>query len=208
MALTGPALVQLTAKSLRLPVSTVRNFDRKLMEAGLRSKRGHGRGGALMTPRDAAMLLLGLAASDEVNQVVDCVLVACDLPILRKAEVGHERFTKDQEIDEIARLLNCDRAAIETLGSALANAMACLARGPSSLQVTLEVDSVGGRPLGAELFFTDDATDRLTLLKFRATGTVNQYLQSALRVVRFIPGSAISHIVGQVSPSSGSEGEI
>ena len=36
------------------------------MEPGLRTKKGHGRGLAIMTPTDAATLLIALAASDEI----------------------------------------------------------------------------------------------------------------------------------------------
>ena len=73
MPLTPADLVAIVAADLGLPVTTVRNYDRKLMEAGLRTKKGHGRGSALMGPKDAAVLLAAIASSDEIAQAPECV---------------------------------------------------------------------------------------------------------------------------------------
>src|SRR5262249_18355303 len=73
MALTPAELVAIGAPHLGLPVMTVKNYDRRLMEAGLRTKKGHGRGSALMGPKDAAVLLAAIASSDEISQAPECV---------------------------------------------------------------------------------------------------------------------------------------
>src|SRR5258708_29518275 len=69
-----------------MPVNTVKNYDRQLMEAGLRSKKGHGRGSAIMTPRDAGMLLVAIASSEEIGRSVECVSKARKLPLDSRAD--------------------------------------------------------------------------------------------------------------------------
>ena len=65
MPLTPADLAGVVAEALGLPLTTVKNYDRKLMEAGLRTKKGHGRGSALMGPKDAAKAV-GLLAPKRV----------------------------------------------------------------------------------------------------------------------------------------------
>jgi hypothetical protein len=67
MALTPQGLVETVALHLGVPESRVKNYDRQLMEAGLRTKKGRGRGSAIMTMKDAAMLIIAIASTDEVS---------------------------------------------------------------------------------------------------------------------------------------------
>src|SRR4051794_23436602 len=92
MPITPQDLVAATAELLNLPVNTVKNYDRQLMEAGLRTKKGHGRGSAIMTFRDAAMLLVAIAASDEIGRTAEFTSMARKLPIVRDDEEGTEIF--------------------------------------------------------------------------------------------------------------------
>jgi hypothetical protein len=203
MALTPPALVDMTANILKLPVSTVRNFDRKLMEAGLRTKKGHGRGSAIMTPSDAGTLLLALAASDEVSRVVECVVSARELPILCRSEVEKERYATEQQIIEIAHIIGCEPTVFSRFGSAIDSIMSYLARNLVHEHLfTFHVDSVGGSPLAAQLFITHTITDSFRSFNFRKQGTADQYLANALRVVRCVPGAVVSHISAQMGFSS------
>jgi hypothetical protein len=203
MALTPPALVEMTADILKLPVSTVRNFDRKLMEAGLRTKKGHGRGSAIMTPSDAGTLLLALAASDEVSRVVGCVVSARELPILCSSEVAQRGCAAEQEIIEIAHMIGCEPIVFATFGSAIDSIMGYLARNSVHEHLfTFHVDSVGGSPLAAQLFITHTITDSIRSFNFRKEGAADQYLSSALRVVRCVPGTVVSYISAQMGLSS------
>jgi hypothetical protein len=203
MALTPQALVEITAGILKLPVSTVRNFDRKLMEAGLRTKKGHGRGSAIMTPSDAGTLLLALAASDEISRVVGCVVSARGLPILCTSEVAKEHCSTKEEINELARIIGCEPIVFATFGSAIDSVMGYSARNSDQEHLfTFSVDSVGGSPLAAELYVTHATADSYRSFKFRKQATADQYLANALRVVRFVPGTVVSHIAEQVGLSS------
>src|SRR6476660_797028 len=67
MPITPQDLVSTVATLLDMPVNTVKNYDRQLMEAGLRTKKGHGRGSAIMTMRDDAMLVMAIMSAEEVN---------------------------------------------------------------------------------------------------------------------------------------------
>lgn len=61
---TTAELATATALALDIEPVTVRQYARRLREAGWQSQRGRGRGAATATARDAAVLLLGLAASE------------------------------------------------------------------------------------------------------------------------------------------------
>jgi hypothetical protein len=56
-----------------IPLPTIVDLDRKLVKAGLRTKRGRGLNAAQMTPRDAARLLTALLASGHANVAADAV---------------------------------------------------------------------------------------------------------------------------------------
>jgi hypothetical protein len=90
VSITPQDLVSTVSVLTEVPLSRVRNFDRKLMEAGLRTKKGHGRGSAIMTPADAAILLIAIATSDEISSAPKCALQASKLP----AADGVETFCK------------------------------------------------------------------------------------------------------------------
>jgi hypothetical protein len=80
MSMTPQALVEAVATSLTMPDSRVKNYDRQLMEAGLRTKKGHGRGSAIMTMRDAAMLVIAIMSADEVNHAAVNAAHLSDFP--------------------------------------------------------------------------------------------------------------------------------
>lgn len=60
-------LTKTVADVLGIDPTTVANIYRGLREAGLVTKGGRGRSAAVVSPRDAAMLLLGVCASDSVK---------------------------------------------------------------------------------------------------------------------------------------------
>jgi hypothetical protein len=73
-AMAGPAeLVQTLSAVTGLPLSTVVDIDRRLVQAGLRTKHGRGVNAARMTPLDAARLLAAVLASPQGNAAADAV---------------------------------------------------------------------------------------------------------------------------------------
>ena len=101
----------------RLPVSTVRNVDRQLMEAGLRTKKGRGRGSALMSPSDAATLLIALAASDQLSSVQACVSQTRSLPIFRSPDRGLRTVTHENDFNALVALIGSKQDNFVTFGS-------------------------------------------------------------------------------------------
>jgi hypothetical protein len=204
MALTPQALVEIVAQDLQLPISAVRNSDRRLMEAGLRTKKGHGRGSAIMTPTDAATLLIALAASDEISRVADCVIRARELPIwcvssLASVSTGQKKsFSTDKEVIQVARILRCKSAALATFGSTINALMRYLAHNPLQ-EYLFEFSVVSERfsPLTAELKLTHATTDELRRLEF-CRETVDRFMTDALRVTRSVPGKVLSHIASEI----------
>src|SRR5438034_6566493 len=80
MSITPQVMIETVALHLQMPESRVKNYDRKLMEAGLRTKKGHGRGSALMTMNDAAMLLIAIASTDDVSDAATTAAFLRDFP--------------------------------------------------------------------------------------------------------------------------------
>ena len=66
-------LVSVIADVLDLPYKTVLQYSRHLREAGLLSQKGRGRGAAHVTPRDGAILLLGVTGSTTATHSVSMV---------------------------------------------------------------------------------------------------------------------------------------
>ncbi|HVT26637.1 MAG TPA: hypothetical protein VHE81_01335 [Lacipirellulaceae bacterium] len=71
--MTPGELVKAVAEVLGMPEMNVIYYDRKLVEAGLRSKHGRGRGAAHVTSRDAAHLLTSILGSMQVKDAVATV---------------------------------------------------------------------------------------------------------------------------------------
>ena len=75
---TPGQLVEAMALSLGIPVATVIQFDRQLAENGLRSKSGRGTSAAAVTARDAANLLIAVAASPLAGPTVKEAVRTCE----------------------------------------------------------------------------------------------------------------------------------
>ena len=163
MPLTPADLVAIVAADLGLPVTTVRNYDRKLMEAGLRTKKGHGRGSALMGPKDAAVLLAAIASSDEIAQAPECVRRLYSLPCQAFLSSRFPDITEraTAELSFLRGIIGTDEKALSTFGKALVavvqySGSAPLTRrasGPVEPEYTFgfEVHIAGGLPHFAEL---------------------------------------------------------
>ncbi len=94
---TPGQLVEAMAVSLGIPVATVIQYDRQLAESGLRTKGGRGPSAAAVTPRDAANLLIAIAASPLAGPTVKEAVRTCEaygsLKALERAS-WTERFPK------------------------------------------------------------------------------------------------------------------
>jgi hypothetical protein len=75
---TPRQLVEAMALSLDIPVATVIQYDRQLAENGLRSKSGRGTSAAAVTARDAANLLIAVAASPLAGPTVKEAVRTCE----------------------------------------------------------------------------------------------------------------------------------
>jgi hypothetical protein len=142
MPLTPADLVAIVAEALSLPLTTVKNYDRKLMEAGLRTKKGHGRGSALMGPKDAAVLLAAIASSDEIARVSESVRWLYDMPYTPppdKSDYGISGHSVQDlpggavrtKLSFLSNLIGVDEKAIDTFGAALVAVMEHLVSTPS-----------------------------------------------------------------------------
>lgn len=84
---TPGELVRVVAASLGVPETLVLQADRKLSEAGLRSKGGRGRSSVRITARDAASLLIAIGAGSMAKDTVTTLKDYAGLPrAMRKTE--------------------------------------------------------------------------------------------------------------------------
>ena len=150
MPVTPHLLVSTVASLLHMPVSRVKNFDRKLMEAGLRTKKGHGRGSAVMNYADAAMLLVAIASTDEISLAAKCASETFGLSL------AEFRFQPTRDQSAMSSL--CDRLRGEPrdyarFGNALNAAMRHLVERDYGFDCGFEFEvlTVAGFPMVAKL---------------------------------------------------------
>jgi hypothetical protein len=201
MPLTPRDLVDLVASTLQLPVSMVRNFDRKLMESGLRSKHGRGRSSAIMTPADAAWILLALTSCDELSRVAKSVVEVSALPYWADADLDSVRQKNDaHKFAEIVGKQN----SLPTFGAAVCALVEFLAANPrGERQFGFAVESAGGRPLQAiiSVWWGDEYLS----VRFRHAGLGPTYWDhsSALQVERRISWEALFVIAAKIGSAAG-----
>lgn len=70
---TSGAMIRTLAEAIGLPEASVVVYDRKLLEAGLRSKSGRGRSAAKVTARDAAHLLVAILGTAQLKDAAIAV---------------------------------------------------------------------------------------------------------------------------------------
>jgi hypothetical protein len=202
---TPQELVSSVATVLRLPVSKVRNFDRQLMEAGLRSKKGHGRGSAVMNYADAAMLLAAIASSDEISHAAECVSTARKLPF---ATFSH----KDEDGDDLAKQILRSSILAEigsprdftTFGRAIDSVMKYLVAERRRDFFSIEIVTVSGEPLAAYIIISSrgqiiSSKHSVDRIEFYRRGTEKTFISGGLRVSRTVQGPSISGIAEIIS---------
>jgi hypothetical protein len=141
---TPGQLVEAIAVSLGIPLATVIQHDRQLAESGLRSKRGRGASAAAVTPRDAANLLIAVAASPLAGPTVKEAVRTCEtygsLKVLPRAS-RVDRFSKFG-LPTLAKL---------PAGHSLREALSILIDGIGKGEIFQIPDREG--PLTADFFF-------------------------------------------------------
>jgi hypothetical protein len=192
MPSTPHDLVSRVADLLRMPVSRVKNFDRKLMEAGLRTKKGHGRGSAIMNAGDAAMLLVAIASSDEVG------FAAHSTPFTRKFPLALDRYQPDGSSSAASASL-CDRIGgnpsdYSNFGDAIDAIMNHLVDQDRDYQFAFRVGTAGQLPLTAEIvLFDKEEVKRIRFMHMLGK------VMSGLQVERMVPPSALSEIASHLA---------
>jgi hypothetical protein len=142
LGLTPADLSAVVAAVLGLPVNTVKNYDRRLMEAGLRTKKGHGRGSAIMGPEEAALLIAAVAASDDASQAPECVRKLYSLPFPGVTP----------ETSFLGEIIGAEEKALNTFGKALVAIMKYLVARPDyTHEFGFEVSIHGGVPYAVDL---------------------------------------------------------
>ena len=95
---TPGQLVQVMADTLGISKATVTQYDRVLAEKGLRSMGGRGTSAARITSRDAANLLIALAASPILGLSAKDAAANCEayasLPVLGDVNATRKNFAK------------------------------------------------------------------------------------------------------------------
>lgn len=155
---TPGQLVQVMADTLGISKATVTQYDRMLAEKGLRSSGGRGTSAARITSRDAANLLIALAASPILglsakNAAANCEAYA-SLPVLGGDLSTRKNFAK------FGLPTLADLPKWHSFGEALSALIDAAARGevfklpggkPHSLKRLFEVRFMGPSPRRAEI---------------------------------------------------------
>lgn len=187
MPITPVELVGTVAVALGVPVGTVKNYDRRLMEAGLRTKKGHGRGSALMGAEDAAVLLAAIASTEEIGRAAECVLMLYDLPFAGKTS-DHPR-NEYEDISFLCDALGSTEKEVNTFGKAIVAIMRHLVGGDDPKHYFgFGVSIAGGAPYAADLIITTPKKTRR--IEFYRKGAIGNTIDACLRVKREITGSA------------------
>jgi len=138
-------LVKCVSEALGVPASTVANIDRKLMEAGLRTKKGHGRGSAIMTYVDASMDIVAVAATaDEITRAPECTAMARALP-----------FVKDykSELAQLCAVIGGSQREYKTFGAVMDGIMRHAVKAKDAEPcISFELTIAGGDPHLAVIF--------------------------------------------------------
>ena len=192
MPATPHDLVSKVADLLRMPVARVKNFDRKLMEAGLRTKKGHGRGSAIMSSTDAAMLLVAIASSDEVG------FAAHSTPMTRRFPLAPDEH-QPTGASSAALATLCERIGgkpsdYSNFGDAIDVIMNHLVDRDRDYQFSFQVGAAGQLPLTAEIVLFDEEGAK----RIRFMHALGKYM-SGLHVERMVPPSALSGIASLIA---------
>jgi hypothetical protein len=142
MSVTPQVLVETVGMHLAMAENRVKNYDRKLMEAGLRTKKGHGRGSAIMSMNDAAMLLIAIASTDEVNDAATTAAYLFDFP--------HKEMEGADSLRPLMKIVGGKPRDFKKLGPAVCSIMNHFSeKDTGEAFISLEVTLIGSIPVWA-----------------------------------------------------------
>lgn len=184
MSLTPQGLIEVVAQHLQMTESRVKNYDRKLMEAGLRTKKGHGRGSAVMTMKDAAMLLIAIASTDEINDAATTAKHLWDFPL-------HESADPSPLLDAI----EADASEIKKFGSTVCAMMNYLAGVTSDADLgVFKVTLVATIPVWARIIL-----NKRKILEFDYRKKAYVAVVGGLQIERTVIGPALHAVAKRVA---------
>jgi hypothetical protein len=196
--ITPADLVATVGVALGMPINSVKNYDRRLMEAGLRSKKGHGRGSAVMGPEDAAILLASIGSSDEIERAADCVQRLYALPYAGADTTRAQMELGRVELSYLCKIIGADEHEVGTFGGALASTIRYLVSKPDpNNYFGFEVSIAGGKPYAVGLLILKPGTTRR--IEFSHTGATAESIAGGLRVRREIIGAATALVADIVA---------
>jgi hypothetical protein len=164
-------------------------MDRKLMEAGLRTKKGHGRGSAIMTYVDASMDILAVAATtDEISRAPECVAELRALPF----------NTDDQpELLQLCAIIGGSPREYKTFGATVDGIMRHAVKTKDGVEeISFEIAIAAGKPLAATVFFEPRArrkTDNVSI-EFFGPGALVSLVNSGMSTSRRVSGEALQQV--------------
>ena len=196
MPITPAELTATVAVALGMPTNSVKNYDRQLMEAGLRTKKGHGRGTALMGAEDAAVLLAAIAASDEIGRAADCVNALYAFPFDEK--LGDHTRSEYADISLLSEIIGCAKKEVDTFGKALVAIMHHLVgTADPNHYFGFEVSIAGGEPYAVGVLILKPGMTRR--IEFSSAGDTAESIAGGLRVTREIIGAATAWVADIVA---------
>jgi hypothetical protein len=189
-------LVKCISEALGVPISVVANMDRKLMEAGLRTKKGHGRGSAIMTYADASMDILAVAATvGEISRAPEYVAMVRALPLHKDS---HPDMLK------LCAIIGGSPREYKNFGAAVDGIMRHAVRAKHGAEdLDLEISIASEKPLMASIVNRypekdDDPKQVLDHLFVIAFGPPEIRLKVGMFTRRQLRGEALQHVANSI----------
>ncbi|MFG1202223.1 hypothetical protein V5F29_07485 [Xanthobacter aminoxidans] len=130
-------LVAAVAAVLGYPLVTISTYYRYLREAGLVTKGGRGPSAAQMSPRDAALLLLAVAASDEAKTAAERTLAMGLIPLVDRSRGRGQETSLLSVFDDLP--------PSHTFADALTMLLDCAGQGSLQSAINAALSSTEGR---------------------------------------------------------------
>jgi hypothetical protein len=179
-----------------MPESRVKNYDRRLMEAGLRTKKGRGRGSAIMTMKDAAILLIAIASTDKVNDAATTAEHLWNFPLHESADLAPlNKFIRAEDRD------------LKKFGPAVCTIMNSMAASEPATKLPLSsVDALEDAIIGFETILSSSIPTWARIILHKRKIIEIDYRKRAysshlggLQVKRLVLGSALETVAKRVA---------
>ena len=141
-----------------------------------------------MSSRDAAMLLVAIASSDEINQAAECASKTRDLPLDWRADPS-----------VLCKLIGGVRRDYATFGISIDAIMKYLGHKERDEQVFFQVHLHSGRPYWASIMVHDQRKNHEIKFESPPKETIGLLISRGLNVRRTIVGEVTSYIAGCIA---------